>query len=104
MPIAIIAFEDCPLHGSTPSSRVFVDLGYRTVYASSMPHGSTHSPTGKLVATGRGYALDPDDGQRCRLDILDTIAAAWIVGQRVTATGTRSGSDLLDVETLALAD
>jgi hypothetical protein len=60
--------------------------------------------TGRLVATSRGFALDVDDGGRWRLDVTDPNAATWLVGQRVTATGIRSGFDLLDVAALAIAD
>lgn len=69
-----------------------------------MPSGSHYSLIGSLVATSRGFALDLDDGGRLRLDVLDTTAATWLVGKRVTAAGAQSEFGLLDVKMLALAD
>ena len=69
-----------------------------------MPRGSHHRLTGRLVAASRGFALDLDDGGRWRLEVIDSNAAAWLVGKRVNVTGTRSVFDLLDVDTLAIAD
>ncbi len=61
-----------------------------------MPMGSRHRVTGRLMQSRRGLVLEADDGGVYALDV--DRPATWLLGQRVTVEGTRSGFDRLDVE------
>ncbi len=67
-----------------------------------MPIGSAHDETGVIGSEAGQLILWRDDGGRWRLDAPHD--AGRHLGKRVRVTGIRSGFDLLDVQTITLAE
>lgn len=63
-----------------------------------MPLGSRHEETGRIFTEGADLILQRDDGGRWRLDGPRRLAAR--LGERATLGGSRTGFDLLEVDTI----